>query len=101
MIEGVCIGFLLGAIVCLVFVGIGVCFGRADKGTDKGELCDDTDIRVYIPVRRRGGCGDNGSDLPTRQEVENVLRTLRMSACWTEKRVLDYLLDNICGGQDD
>ena len=26
-----CIGFLLGALVCLVFTGIGVCFGRSDK----------------------------------------------------------------------
>jgi len=101
MFEWVCIGVLLGAVICLVFVGIGICFGRVDKGTDKRELCDDSDMRIYIPVGRRGGCGYNGSDLPTRQEIETVLRTLRMGACWTEKRVLDYLLDNIYGGQDD
>lgn len=44
-----CIGFLLGALTSIVFVGIGIGIGRSDK-----EQPDrDSDIRIYHPSHDR------------------------------------------------
>lgn len=58
--ELVGIGFLIGIITAIIFVGIGVVIGRTDSGTDKRELDGDSDTRVYVPCRDRDGSGDNG-----------------------------------------
>ena len=84
-----CIGFLIGALVCLVFTGIGVCFGRSDK-----EQHDpDSDVTVYIPLRYRDR-GSNKRDIPPdAREITDVLYILRIGASSREKRVIDYLID--------
>lgn len=84
-----CIGFLLGALVCLVFTGIGVCFGRSNK-----EQPDpDSDMRLYVFNRYRNRGGDKRDRKPTSQEIEDVLFILRLGASDHEKWVIDYLID--------
>ena len=61
-------GFLLGITVTLVIIG-------AIYGSDnQGQLHNDSDVRLYIPVRDRCRRGDNGRDKPLEQEeVRKVL----------------------------
>lgn len=88
--EWGCMGFLLGAITAIIFVGIGVCFGRSDKR----ELDNDSDVRVYIPDRDRNRSGNNGQlKQMDPKEVMTVLYLLRIGASNKEKHVIDYLID--------
>ena len=83
-----CIGFLLGALVCLVFTGIGVCFGRSDK-----EQHDpDSDVNVYIPVRDRDRGSYKRDNEFSPEEVKGVLYAMRMGASAYERDVLDYVI---------
>ena len=85
-----CIGFLLGALVCLVFTGIGVCFGRIDKKQPDS----DSDVNVYIPMRHRNRSG-NKSNPPTFEEKIMVLNTLRVGSSVFEQRVIDSIQEDI------
>ena len=75
--EWGCIGFLLGAIVCLIFFGMGVWYGGQEEQDDV------PDIKIYVPSRNK----------PTAQEIEDVLYTLRIGASNKEKKVIDHLID--------
>ena len=88
-IGSMCICMAIGALMCLIFTGIGVCFGRCDKE----QFDDDSDVRVYIPHRSGSGSRDKRDYKPTAQEIEDVLYTLRIGASNREKRVIDYLID--------
>lgn len=91
MIEWGCIGFLLGALVCLVFTGIGVCFGRSDK-----EQHDpDSDVNVYIPVRHRNRSGNKNNNPPTFEEKMMVLNTLRVGTSGFEQKVIDCIQEDM------
>ena len=53
--EWGCIGFLLGAVVCLVFFGMGVCYG----GCDSKQPDDDSDADTAAPEQ---DCPHGGKD---------------------------------------
>ena len=89
MIEWGCIGFLAGAIVCLVFFGMGVCYG----GSDPEQSDDDSDVHLYVFSRHRDRSRDQRDNPPDAEEIIDVLYTLRIAASHREKRVLDYLID--------
>lgn len=86
-----CIGFLLGALVCLVFTGIGVCFG----GSDKERHDSDSDINIYVPMRHRNRGGNKNNNPPTYEEKMMVLNTLRVGASALEQRVIDDIEEEI------
>jgi len=88
MVEWGCIGFLLGAIVCIVFFGMGVCCGRCNNEQSD----DDSDVQLYVLNRYRTRSRDNRHDIP-KQEIVDVLYMLRIAASSREKRVIDYLID--------
>lgn len=81
-----CIGFLLGALVAIVFVGIGVCFGRLDKGKLSGDSNSDvhnpSDDREYRSVDRH-----------TTEEMIQVLEVLRLGACRHERQILNEIIE--------
>ena len=86
-----CIGFLLGALVCLVFTGIGVCFGRNDK-----EQHDfDSDINIYIPMRHRNRGDNKNINPPTFEEKIMVLDTLRVGSSAFEQRIIDSIQEDL------
>ena len=88
-----CIGFLLGAIVCLVFTGIGVGVGY-DSRCDKSEFVRSDSERSMPDSWNRNRGSDNGSDKQVdAEEIELVLYNLRIGASNREKAVIDYLLD--------
>ena len=86
-----CIGFLLGALVCLVFTGIGVCFGRIDKKQPDS----DSDVNVYIPMRHRNRSGNKNNNPPTFEEKIMVLDTLRVGSSAFEQRIIDSIQEDL------
>ena len=88
-VGSIAICITIGALIVFASIGIGVCFGRCDKG----QLNDDSDVRTYVPIRDRNRCGNKRDDKPDNKEIENVLYTLRIGASTREKRVIDYLID--------
>lgn len=53
-------GFLIGAFTTITILGV---FNNGtNKRHNQRELDRDNDIRIYIPVRSRGGRRDNGCD---------------------------------------
>ena len=86
-----CIGFLLGALVCLVFTGIGVCFGRNDKESHDR----DSDVNVYIPMRNRNRSGNKRGCPPTFEEKIMVLNTLRVGSSTFEQKVIDSIQEDL------
>ena len=90
-IGSIAICITLGALVCLVFTGIGVCFGRSDK-----EQHDpDSDISVYIPVRYRNRSGNKDNNPPTFEEKMMVLNTLRVGTSGFEQKVIDCIQEDM------
>ena len=86
-----CIGFLLGALVCLVFTGIGVCFGRNDKESHDR----DSDINIYVPMRHRNRSGNKNNNPPTFEEKIMVLNTLRVGSSTFEQRIIDSIQEDL------
>lgn len=88
-IGGITICITLGALICLVFTGIGVCFGRSSK-----EQHDpDSDVNIYIPLRYRDRGSNKRDSPPDAREITDVLYILRIGASSREKKVIDYLID--------
>lgn len=86
-IGSICLCLTVGALIVFASIGIGVAYGRADKG----QLNDDSDIRIYIPCRDRNRCGNNGSNKRMEtEEVINGLQIIRMAASRQEKEYIDY-----------
>ena len=86
-VGSIAICITIGALICFVFTGIGVCIGRDYKGQHDS----DSDIRIYIPMRDRNRCGNNGSNKRMEaEEVINGLQIIRMAASRQEKEYIDY-----------
>lgn len=64
--ELICVGFLAGAIFAVIVCGAGIIYGRSDKG----QYDIDTDVRVYVPMRRRRGGGNYRHD--QQHETEEI-----------------------------
>lgn len=86
-IGSIAICLTLGALICLVFTGIGVCFGRSSKEQHDS----DSDVIVYIPMRYRNRGRDKRDSKPSPEEIDEVLEYFRIGASDREKRVIDYL----------
>lgn len=90
------IGFLLGAVFSLAFIGIGVCFGRSDKGISETEYGRDPGTRIYIPCRDRDRSSMGGDDeCPEQKEIIPVLESLRLGSSRTEREALDIAIQYI------
>ena len=91
-----CIGFLLGAVACLVFVGLGVCIGdRSGKGRDNGQSIPDSDVRIYVYNRDRNRGGNKNNNPPTFEEKMMVLNTLRVGISGFEQKVIDCIQEDM------
>lgn len=80
----------LTAIMAVLLVGIGVQLGRSDKG----QLNNDSDVRIYAPDRDRNRGSDHGQPQQMDpEEVTAVLYLFRIGATSREKQVIDYLIN--------
>ena len=91
--EMLCVGFLIGALVAIVFFGSGVCFGGCNCRDSEGQHDGLDDMRTHIPWRDRDRSGDNRHAVPDSEEIDNVLHVLRIGSSGRERRVIDYLIE--------
>lgn len=54
--ELIILGFFIGIFFSMIMIMVGVLY---DKGINKREYCDDSDVRIYFPNRCRNRCGNN------------------------------------------
>ena len=90
-IGSICVCMAIGALIVFASIGIGVCFGRCDKGQHN----DDSDVRTYVPIRDRSGSGDKRDDKPTYEEKIMVLNTLRTGTTIWEHKVIDSIEEDV------
>ena len=89
-IGSMAICITLGALICFVLFGVGVCFGRDYKRKSN----DDSDMRIYVPDRDRDRRGNNGCYKQVEaEEVVDRLQNLRLALSAQEKIDLDYACD--------
>lgn len=110
--EMIGVGYLIGILTTMVFVGIGVVIARRDRGTDKGQSDNDSDVRVYVPSRDRGRRRDKCADISD-EGLAAILRSmvatgyesdyLIEAAKRLEKPKWIYKMDNglLCASNDD
>ena len=118
--EMLCFGFLIGAVTSIIFVGIGICFGRKEKGTEserkhitgtsdnKGgskdvrvlsDRCTDSVSDVRLRNRSRGG--DERDDERMVEQALTVLEYFRVGACRYELEAIDWLEDKLENAETD
>ena len=90
MVEG-SIGFLLGAIVCLIFFGTGVCVG--DNRSDKEQHDPDSDVRIYIYNRDRSRGSDKRVRKYSNEEMIFVLHNLKRLTHGWERDIVDAMIE--------
>lgn len=84
--EMLSIGFLVGALTAIIFVGIGVCFGRLDNKKSG----NDNDVRIYHPsADRKCRCVDRYSA----EEMTNVLKMLKHMTSGYERKVMNRIIE--------
>ncbi len=109
-----CFGFLIGAVTAIIFVGIGICFGRKEEGTEserkhitgtsdnKGgskdvrvlsDRCTDNVPDVRLRNRSRGG--DERDDKRMVEQALTVLEYFRVGACRYELEAIDWLEEKL------
>lgn len=96
-----CIGFLLGAIACLVFVGLGVCIGdRSGKGRDNGQSVSDNDVRIYVYSRDRNrNRNRHRMERFSKQEMIFVLHNLKRLTHGWERDIIDAMIEEKEGSE--
>ena len=90
-IGSMCICMAVGALIVFASIGIGVSYGRCDKGQHN----DDSDVRTYIPCRDRGRSSHKRDDKPTYEEKIMVLNTLRVGTTIWEHKVIDSIEEDL------
>lgn len=94
-----CIGFLLGAVACLVFVGLGVCIG--DNRSDKGQPDPDSDVRIYIYNRDRSRGSDKRVRKYSNEEMIFVLHNLKRLTHGWERDIVDAMIEEKERGKNE
>ena len=96
-IGSIVICITLGTLICFVFFGVGVCFGRDSKEQSNGDSC----VHSSVDFRSRNRCGDKRDVPPTYEEKIMVLDTFSVGASSLEKRVINSIKEELNRGEDD
>ena len=88
-IGSICLCLTVGALIVFASIGIGVCFGRCDKG----QLNNDSDVRIYVPCRDRSGSGDKRVRKYSNEEMIFVLHNLKRLTHGWERDIVDAMIE--------
>lgn len=100
--EMASIGFLLGAVVAVIFVGIGVMFG--DVRNNKAGCDADSDMRVYVPCRNRSRRRDHRRIVSHGEKaviLTVLLHTYKNTLTTHEKDVIQLMIDELKEAEND
>lgn len=91
-VGSIAICMAIGALIVFASIGIGVCFGRCDKGQSDGDSCVHSSATVGSGNRSR----NNGCDKQVEaEEVVERLQNLRVALSGQERNDLDYACECI------
>lgn len=88
--EIIALGFLVGMVTALVFIGVGVLW---NDRTDKSKYDADCDIRLYVPSRNRDRRGNHGHHQQMdAEEVITGLKHIKLPLSGKEHDYIDYAI---------
>lgn len=102
--EMLCFGFLIGAVSCTVFMGVGIAVGRKDNDTrDTSNTDRHSEVLLHgrsdnvpdVHLRNRNRDSAKRSDDTMAERALNVLENFRVGACQYETEVIDWLEDRL------
>lgn len=86
--ESMILCITLTAIMAVLLVGIGVCFGR----NDKEQLAASDDVRIYIPDRDRSR---SSVVRYSAEEMTFVLDNVKRMTHGEERKIMDAIIDMV------
>ena len=110
--EMLCFGFLIGALSCMVFMGVGIAIGQGRKDNDTRDTSN-TDRHSEVLLH---GHSDNVPDVSLRNRNRNsvkrsdesmvekavmVLQNFRVGACGFETSVIDWMIEQFEKEEED
>ena len=111
VMEMLCFGFLIGAVSCMVFMGVGIAIGQGRKDNDANNTSN-TDRHSEVLLHGRS---DNVPDVPLRngyrhsversdesmaEKAVMVLQNFRVGACGFETGVIDWMIEQFEEDED-
>lgn len=106
VMEMLCFGFLIGALTSIIFVAIGIGFGRGsvEKENDKRDSSNidrNSEVLLHgrsdnvpdVPLRNGYRHSVERSDEPMVEKAMNVLEVFKVGACRYETEVIEWLED--------
>ena len=115
--EMLCFGYLLGAVTSIVFVGIGIVFGRGaekdererDKAGNTTNDNRDSEVLLHgrsdnvpdVPLRNRDRNSVKRSDESMAEKAVMVLQNFRVGACGFETSVIDWMIEQFEKEEED
>ena len=115
--EMLCFGYLIGALTSVIFVGIGIVFGRGvekdERERDKAgnTTSDNRDSEVLLHgrsdnvpdvlLRNRDRNSVKRSDESMAEKAVMVLQNFRVGACGFETSVIDWMIEQFEKEQDE
>ena len=113
--EMLCFGFLIGALTSVIFVGIGIVFGRGAEKDERDKAgnttSDNRDSEVLLHGRSdnvpdvllRNGDRNSvkRSDESMAEKAVMVLQNFRVGACGFETSVIDWMIEQFEKEEDE
>ena len=104
VMEMLCFGFLIGAVSCMVFMGVGIAIGQGGKDNDTRDTSNTdrhSEVLLHgrsdnvpdVPLRNGYRHSVERSDEPMVEKAMNVLEVFKVGACRYETEVIEWLED--------
>lgn len=104
VMEMLCFGFLIGAVSCMVFMGVGIAIGQGRKDNDTRDTSNTdrhSEVLLHgrsdnvpdVPLRNGYRHSVERSDEPMVEKAMNVLEVFKVGACRYETEVIEWLED--------
>lgn len=111
VMEMLCFGFLIGAVSCMVFMGVGIAIGQGRKDNDANNTSNTdrhSEVLLHgrsdnvpdVPLRNGYRHSVERSDEPMAEKAVMVLQNFRVGACGFETGVIDWMIEQFEEDED-